>query len=158
MQHAIENNRNGLAAGLVAAFLAFFLMIAGLASAKEPLPFKLIVHSSNAAAAAMTTKELSKVFLKKTTHWKDEKKIEVVDLGADSSVRESFSRYVHGKSVTAVKAYWQQQIFSGRATPPAELKDDAAVIEFVKSNEGAIGYVSAGADVEGLKVLAVWSE
>lgn len=42
-------------------------------------------------------------------------------------------------------AFLQQQIFSGRATPPAELASDAEVIAFVARTPGAIGYVSAGA-------------
>jgi len=47
-----------------------------------------------------------------------------------------------------------QQIFSGRDVPPPQ-KSEAAVISFVRSNENAIAYVSAGADTAGLKVITV---
>jgi hypothetical protein len=32
--------------------------------------------------------------------------------------REGFSKEVHGRSVTAIKSFWNQQIFAGRQVPP----------------------------------------
>jgi hypothetical protein len=52
-------------------------------------------------------------------------------------------------------AYWQQQIFSGRGVPPLELSTETAVVEYVRAHPGAVGYVSAGADIRGLKVVEV---
>ena len=49
--------------------------------------------------------------------------------------------------MSAVANYWQRQIFSGRGTPPPIKESDAEVIAFVAANPGAIGYVSADAEV-----------
>ena len=46
-------------------------------------------------------------------------------------------------------------MFSGRDVPPAIAKSDAEVLAFVRANRGAVGYVTAGADLAGVKVLAV---
>jgi hypothetical protein len=46
-------------------------------------------------------------------------------------------------------------VFSGRDTPPAIKASDASVLEFVRANPGAIGYVSPGADLAGVKVVSV---
>jgi hypothetical protein len=65
----------------------------------------------------------------------------------------AFTREVLGKSIAAVKAYWQQQIFSGRAVPPPEESSDDRVARFVSEHPLGVGYVSPGAPVPGLKVL-----
>jgi hypothetical protein len=62
--------------------------------------------------------------------------------GAD--VRKAFSVAVHDRSATAIRAFWQQQIFSGRDIPPVEKPGDAEVMRAVADNAGAIGYVLAG--------------
>jgi ABC-type phosphate transport system substrate-binding protein len=55
-----------------------------------------------------------------------------------------------------VKSYWQQQIFSGRDVPPPEKQTENDVVAFVRSNPGAIGYVSKGVDIgRGVKALSV---
>ena len=61
-----------------------------------------------------------------------------------------------GRSVSAVRAYWQQQIFSGRNVPPVERPSDAEVLTFVKEHPNAIGYVSASTPaIDGTKTLPV---
>ena len=114
--------------------------------------YKVIVNADN-AVASLTKKEVSDIFLKKHIKWQSGEAIVPVDLSSKSSVREDFSNQVHGKSVSAVKSYWQQFVFAGKGTPPVEKNSDAEVIEYVKNNPGAIGYVSAGANVSGLKVI-----
>jgi hypothetical protein len=51
---------------------------------------------------------------------------------------------VHDRSATAIRAFWQQQIFSGRDIPPVEKPGDADVMRAVADNVGAIGYVLSG--------------
>jgi hypothetical protein len=58
------------------------------------------------------------------------------------------------KSVAQVLAYWQQQIYAGRAVPPPEKRIDA-VVAFVGSHEGAIGYVPDDAGTPDVKVVGV---
>ena len=69
--------------------------------------------------------------------------------------RAVFTKIVHGKPVSAIASYWQQQIFAGREVPPAEKAGDAAVLAFVKANPGAIGYISAGVTADGVKLLTI---
>ena len=52
-------------------------------------------------------------------------------------------------------SFWQQQIFAGKDVPPDTKASDADVIAFVSATPGAIGYVSAGAAVAGVKVVKV---
>jgi ABC-type phosphate transport system substrate-binding protein len=74
----------------------------------------------------------------------------------DSSLtRANFSKSIHGKPVSSIKAYWQQRIFTGRGVPPVEKDNDREVLNYVKANPGAIGYVSNAAKVSGVKVVNI---
>jgi ABC-type phosphate transport system substrate-binding protein len=121
----------------------------------DPEPrYRLIVHIAN-PVRALAREDLSRLFLKKETRWPDGTEAMPVDLADGFAARESFSRHVHRKSVRAIKAYWQQMIFSGRAAPPPEMATEADVIALVRSNPNAVGYVSDEALLSGVKVLEV---
>src|SRR5512133_967174 len=122
-------------------FAAALVALASPALAEE---FKLVVNASN-PIESMSKDQTSELFLKKSTRWSSGQVVHVVEPG-DQAVREAFYRNVAGKSLTAVKAYWNQLIFSGREVPPVSKSSDADVIAFVRSNPGALGYVSASAE------------
>lgn len=124
------------------------------AAQSESAAFRVVVHVSN-PVRELDRKHCAELFLKKVTRWSGDRTVYPVDLKSSSPVRAAFSRAVLGRSVAAVKSYWQQLIFSGRGTPPPEMADDAAVIRYVIEHPGAVGYVSGGADVTGVKAVAV---
>ena len=130
------------------------LLVGGALWAQVPSSIKVIVNPSN-ETSSLTMDQVSKFFLKKATQWADGTKVAPVDQPETSTVAEKFFKAVHGKSPGAVKSYWQQQIFSGRAVPPPVKGSDAEVIAFVKANPGAIGYVSADAPTADVKVIQV---
>ncbi len=126
------------------------LVLAVTASAAE---FHVIAHSS-VSATPMTKSAASAIFLKRTAKWDDGTPIVVVDQ-IDNGVRQAFSNVIHGRSVAAIKSYWQQQIFSGRDIPPVEKTSDEEVLAFVRSKPGAIGYVSDKASTNGVVVIQI---
>jgi ABC-type phosphate transport system substrate-binding protein len=126
--------------------VALGLALAASAANAQEGGFKLVVNASN-AVSSLTTDEAAQYFLKKKTAWPGGRTVQPVDQAAESPVRRAFSKAVLKKDVGAVKSYWQTQIFSGRGVPPPEKSSDAAVLAFVEANSGAIGYVSADANV-----------
>ena len=46
-------------------------------------------------------------------------------------------------------------VFSGAGVPPPELDSEGDVVKFVLKNRGAVGYVSAGVNLQGAKILTV---
>lgn len=116
--------------------------------------YKIIVNPKT-DVTSLSKREVSRLFLKKVKTWDDDIAVSPVDLPSNETARQTFSRDIHGKSVSAVKAYWQQRVFSGRDVPPPEKDSDASVIAFVRNNPGAIGYVSENADLRGVKVVNV---
>lgn len=135
------------------AAIALLLGCAGLTPAAEEPGFKLVVNGSR-SADALSREVVAALFLKKTKSWGDGSPACPADQAPTSPARRGFSRLALLRTVDAVQAYWNQQIFSGRDVPPPELRSDAAVLALVRGKPCAIGYVSAGVNVgPGVKVL-----
>src|SRR4051812_4752136 len=132
-------------AALLAAFASF---------AEEPAGVRVIVNPAN-GETSLSREQLSRLFLRKQTNWPSGGAVDPVDQRAASAAREKFVQWAHHKSASALAYYWQQQVFSGRGSPPPERAGDAEVIEYVAQNPGAVGYVSASAKLSGVKLLAV---
>src|SRR4051812_48503398 len=111
------------------------------ASSADDASFVVIVNNAN-DSTRLDRKMVADIFLKKQTHWKNDQAIQPVDQNKTSSVRQRFSEDALGRSVAAVRTYWNQLVFSGRGVPPPELASDRDVVRYVAGHEGAIGYVS----------------
>jgi ABC-type phosphate transport system substrate-binding protein len=127
-------------------------LFAGPAGAQDG--FRVIVNPTN-PVAALSEPQLSRLFLKKTLAWPSGLAVVAVDQERTSDVRRAFSQKIHDKDSDAVVSHWQTMVFSGRDTPPPIKATDAAVVEFVRANPGAIGYVSEAAELGGVKLVAV---
>lgn len=127
---------------------------AGRVRAEDPGAFKVIVHPSNPATQISRLK-VGEIFLKKDKRWPDGQTAVPVEPSIKSPVRARFDQEIFGKPVIAISAYWQQMIFGGKGVPPPEKSTDSEVVGFVRETAGAVGYVSANADVSGVKVVAV---
>ena len=115
---------------------------------------RLIVHPSN-TVASFERAFLADAFLKKATRWPDGEAIEPVDQRYGTPVRDRFSEHVLRRSAAAIRSYWQQRIFTGRGVPPPELDSDAAVLRYVQTHRGGVGYVSESAAISAVNVIAI---
>jgi ABC-type phosphate transport system substrate-binding protein len=117
--------------------------------------YVVVVNAAN-PTTSLRKDRASNIFLKRLARWDDGTAVTPVNLNNSSATREAFSRAVHGKGVSAIEAFWQQQIFAGKEAPPAERGGDAEVLAFVRANPGAIGYVgtgtSLGSDVKAITI------
>jgi ABC-type phosphate transport system substrate-binding protein len=140
--------------------LRLFTLVATIGVLSSPLAaqaqdFTIIVNASN-PVASLPRDDVAKLFLKKTLTWASGQPVTPVELPPTAKARVEFARDVLNKSVGQVKSYWQQQIFSGRDVPPPEKQSENDIVAFVRSNPGAIGYVSKGADIgRGVKPLSI---
>lgn len=127
-------------------FALALAVVALVAARPASAQFQVVAHA-DAGVTEISSDDLSKIFQKKSREFPGGVAAVPVDLEPGSAVREAFSDAVHGRGVSAIEAYWQQQIFSGRDVPPEAFASDGQVLDFVASNAGAIGYVSAGASL-----------
>jgi len=137
------------------------MLVAAAALAWRPAPaeaqsgYVLIVNDGN-PVSELTTDEVARFFRKQAVRWENGTDVVPVDMAENSAVRERFSQDVMGRSTSAMKAWWQRQIFSGRGVPPVEKASVGEVLAFVRSTLGAIGYVAAGTALgAGVKAVRV---
>ena len=116
-------------------------------------PFLVVAHPA-APVTELSRAQLSRLFLKKSTQWPDGSAVRPVE-PLQPGLRQAFARQVHDRSLAELVAYWNALIFSGRELPPLEKATDADVLSYVRATPGAIGYVSAGVDTPGVKVVGV---
>jgi ABC-type phosphate transport system substrate-binding protein len=128
---------------------------AGLGATPSPPPaYRIVVHPGN-PAGTIERRMLEQAFLKKIKTWPSGETIRPVDLEPSSPVRQRFTAEVLRRPIGAVRAYWQQCIFSGRNVPPPELDNDEEVLSYVSKYAGAVGYVSGHAALSGVKEVSV---
>lgn len=139
---------------VAAAVLGAAVRLSALASAGPPPRYEMIVNPMN-HADAVDRAFVAQAFLKKIRQWPDGATIQPVDLDQESELRRAWSLELLGRSVEAVKNYWEQMIFSGRDLPPPEMRSDDDVVDFVLRKPGAIGYVPVGTNLRGARVISV---
>lgn len=115
-------------------------------------PYQIIVNPAN-RIDAVDRDFVRNAFLKKVATWRNDTTIRPANLSRRFPLRDRFAREVLKKTPVQLKSYWNQQVFSGKGVPPPEFHSEAAVISYVLSNRGAIGYLPAGANPRGAKVV-----
>jgi hypothetical protein len=78
-----------------------------------------------------------------------------VNLKAGDKTRGLFFRAVLQQSDDDYVAYWIVRRAIGKGIPPVEVSTAQAMIDFVRSTPGAIGYVDANQLAPGVKVMLV---
>lgn len=79
--------------------------------------------------------------------------VQPVNQKASTSSRTLFIKSVMKQNDDDYVAYWIVRRAIGKGTPPLELENDAEVLDYVQSNQGAIGYIDAATSVSGVEVL-----
>lgn len=88
---------------------------------------------------ALSAREVQDIFLGRTRAFPNGRFALPID--QSSPLRAEFYQALTARPVEQINAYWARIIFTGQASPPLQLPDDAAVLQTVRENEGAIGYV-----------------
>ena len=130
------------------------LMAAALVCATRAQAQVIVIANPGVKATEISRNDLRDVFTGAATELSGGGSV-VPILFKAGTVHEEFLQVYIGKSDSAYRAGWRSLVFSGQATMPRSLDTDAAVVEFVAHNAGAIGYIGKGTPHEGVKVLTV---
>jgi hypothetical protein len=114
----------------------------------------IVIANPGVKAEDVSKSDLRDVFTGNATALKDGTRVVPILLKAGTAHEEFLQVYI-GKNDTAYRAGWRSLVFSGQASMPKSLDGDAAVVDFVAHNSGAIGYISKVTPHEGVKVLTV---
>jgi ABC-type phosphate transport system substrate-binding protein len=74
-------------------------------------------------------------------------------LYGQASLKQDFYKRLNGMSLSNVNAYWARLRFTGQVFPPKSLSSADAVVNAVRNNPNAIGFVSASAVTHSVKVI-----
>lgn len=136
--------------------LFYALMLATSASifAHHAKAQVIVIANPSVKASDVSKNDLRDVFTGASTSLKDGGNVTPILLKAGPAHEEFLQSYI-GKNDTAFRAGWRSLVFSGQATMPKSLDSDAAVVDFVAHNAGAIGYIGKATPHEGVKALPV---
>lgn len=114
----------------------------------------IIAHPSN-RLAGITEEEVVRIYLGKTTSFPDGSHVLPADQQLRSPSREKFYAQVVKKTNAEVTANWSKLLFTGKATPPHVLEDDAAMKAWVAGNPEGLGYVDGKVVDQSVKILLI---
>jgi ABC-type phosphate transport system substrate-binding protein len=133
---------------------AFLLVASVLIFTAQAQAQAIVIANPSVKSADVSKSDLREVFTGAASSLKDGSHVTPVLLKSGAAHDEFLTGYI-GKNDTAFRAGWRSLVFSGQASMPKSLDSEAAVVEFVAHNPGAIGYISKATPHEGVKVIAV---
>jgi TonB family protein len=137
--------------------LSLVAAVVTLASAHAIAAEFKVVANASVKADSMSAGELRSVFLAEHSSLEDSSHVEPV-FERNGPAHEAFLRVFLRQSDEALQSHFGTLVFTGKALMPRSFDSDAEVVAYVAKTRGAIGYVSASASTEGVKILAVVSE
>lgn len=153
MNHGILHQRLGSSVTLALVIALHSLT----ALAGDDIRTALIAHPS-VVNDQLDDQEVQNAYLGKKTQWNDGKSMTLVTLN-NETIHESFLRHFIKKTPSQFRLFWKKMEFTGKGVSPRELDTEDEVIEFVKTTQGAVAYVSAEkASSAGCKILAIHGE
>lgn len=130
------------------------LMIAAIlfASFSSVAEVSVIVNSAN--NDQINAKLIKRIYLGKIKAFPNGKKIKVLTLKDGAPETEAFRQSALKKSNSQFKSYWSKIAFTGKGTPPKEVDSAADMINAVKADASAIGFIDSAAVTGDVKVVA----
>jgi len=113
-----------------------------------------VIANNSITANSVSADELKNLFLETNNSLSDGSKAQPV-LAKGGAAHQAFVKQYLDKSDSALQAYYRTLVFTGKGSMPKELASDAEIVAYVAKTKGAIGYVSADANVSGVKTLTV---
>lgn len=133
---------------------AAVVLALSLAAAAARADFYIVVQSAH-PQKTMTEKEAVELFMGRTRSFSNGQFALVFDLPRDSAARAGFYKALTGMGPAQVNSYWSRLMFSGQSMPPQALPDEHAMVEIVKRNPNAIGWLTHEPPDRGLRTLLV---
>jgi len=99
-----------------------------------------VIVSKDSSLFTLSINTLSKLFLSKTKSLPNGKQAITLELD-NKEYRALFYTKVSLKNERQLRKYWTTMIFTGRGTPPKQMKTINEIIEYVKKNTNAIAYI-----------------
>ena len=127
-------------------------LLMALPSAHAWADIFVIVNAAN-PVRVLTSKETVDLFMGRTRVYANGDHVFACDLPRDSTVRADFYRVMTGMSQAQINSYWARLMFTGQVMPPQAFGSEQEILDVVKRNTGAIGYVSREPQDKNVRVV-----
>jgi ABC-type phosphate transport system substrate-binding protein len=132
-------------------FLFFVLFLScGVAKAQDVV----VVANKSVKTSDVSKDDLRDVFSGDKTSLGDGSHAVPVTLKGGAA-HEAFLKKFVGKNDGAFRAAWRSLVFTGQAAMPKTFDTEAALLDYVASTPGAIGYVGKAPEHDNVKVLGI---
>jgi ABC-type phosphate transport system substrate-binding protein len=135
-----------------------FLLVLLLTSLSVPASHRselVVVAHPDARVSQLTRSELINIFMGRYRKLPSGLAAMPVDLGP---LREKFYRELVNKDMAEINSYWARLMFSGQASPPVHIETESELLEYVRRNPGAIGFVDSARVPDDLVVVMTFAE
>jgi TonB family protein len=112
-----------------------------------------VIANPSVKAESISARELKSLYLEEKSSINGTRVEPVIERRGPA--HEAFLRDYLGQTDDELQKYYEALVFTGRGSMPKTVSSDAEVVAYVAKTRGAIGYVGAGANVEGVRTLAV---
>lgn len=133
----------------IAAWTAIILFFYSLASAES-----LLIVNKSVEETTLSKEDVNLIFLGKKTKWANGQKINVAVL-KQGKTHESFLNIYMNKTPSKYASFWKIAIVSGTGFPPKFFQNESDLVKYVAEKQGAIGYISPGAEPGDTKKIKV---
>ncbi|MGA6980935.1 MAG: hypothetical protein WCC95_07940 [Candidatus Sulfotelmatobacter sp.] len=113
-----------------------------------------VIVNSGVKATSASTDDIRGVFTGDKSSLSDGSKVTPVTLKG-GAVNDAFLKAYVGKSDAAFRTGWRSLVFSGQGSMPKTVDSEAAMVDYVASTPGAIGYVAKAAANDKVKTLTI---
>jgi hypothetical protein len=133
------------------------VMVALLSAPLAWADFFIVVQSGN-PQRSLTEREAVELFMGRTRSFSNGDFALVFDLPREHPRRAAFYKALTGMTAAQVNSYWSRLMFSGQSMPPQALPDEQAMVEIVKRNPSALGWLAHEPSDKALRTLLVLKE
>ena len=135
-----------------ARWAVLLLLAVGAASAEADV--YVVVNAAN-PARTMTQKEVLDLYMGRSRTFANNDFALPFDLPRDHPARAGFYLALTGQTLAQINSYWSRLMFSGQTMPPQPLPGEAAMLDVVRRNPGAIGYLTQEPGDKGVHTVLV---
>lgn len=103
-----------------------------------------VIVAPNSTLQQLNIREVSDMYLGRIKTAAGERLL-ILEHPRESLLRERFYKRVNGMDLSRVDAYWARLQFSGEDLPPLAVDDNRGMLDMIRRNRHAVGYVDASA-------------
>ncbi len=133
-----------------------FLIIWGINFSFVSITFAEVFFITNKTVNTekLTKAEIRDLYLGREVKWPNGLKVKLVILKKSATHKEFVKNYTQ-KSTSQFKSWWKREVFLGRGSYPKSFNSEKKLIDYVSQKKGAVGYISSGVEIDGVKILEI---